>query len=33
LIAGWAAQVGRLKDGWEAAFLSEASKHAFVAEQ
>jgi putative DNA methylase len=33
LIAGWAAQVGRLKDGWEAAFLGEASRRPFVLEQ
>jgi putative DNA methylase len=33
LIAGWAAQVGRLNGGWEAAFLSQASKHPFVSER
>ena len=32
LVAGWAAQVGHLQDGWEAAFYAEASKHPFIAE-
>jgi putative DNA methylase len=31
VIASWAALIGRLDDGWESAFLAEASEHPFIA--